>query len=267
MLHLGGDEEPRQLGKALDIHSELRRRVAAPHDDDIVIDDQSSGCEAMAGASSVEITGSSSPRSRKFSTSSVPLGRQRQADARRVLETFAHDRCRERNRTEVVERDDEDALGGRRRKDIRLQRKLKFVQRAAHRSRQLLRARGRGHARWGADEQLVFQPVAQPAQRVARGRLAEMQEFGGAGDAPLVQNRKAYKAACRAAPRKRAMRVQPPSREALQPPVRVAFARRITMSIRRSITLFTLLLSLSAAPFVAANVPADSRPTRLSRRR
>jgi hypothetical protein len=33
--------------KALDIHSELRRRVAAPHDDDIVIDDQSSGCEAI----------------------------------------------------------------------------------------------------------------------------------------------------------------------------------------------------------------------------
>jgi hypothetical protein len=40
-----------------------------------------------------------------------------------------------------------------------------------------------------AHEQLVFQPVAQPAQRVARGRRAEMQAFGGAGDAPLVQNR------------------------------------------------------------------------------
>jgi hypothetical protein len=99
-----------------------------------------------------------------------------------VLETFADDRRRERNRAEVVERDDEDALGGRRRKDIRLQRKLKFIQRSAHWSRQPLRARGRGHARWGADEQLVFQPVAQPAQRVARGRLAEMQAFGGAGD-------------------------------------------------------------------------------------
>ena len=71
------------------------------------------------------------------------------------------------------------------------QRKLKFVQRAAHRSRQLLRARGRAHAcAWGADEQLVFQPVAQPAQRVARGRLAEMQAFGGwRRDAPLAQNR------------------------------------------------------------------------------
>jgi hypothetical protein len=44
---LGGHEEARQFGKALDIHSELRRRVAAPHDDDIVIDDQSSGCEAI----------------------------------------------------------------------------------------------------------------------------------------------------------------------------------------------------------------------------
>ena len=209
-----------------------------------------------------------------------------------MLETFAHDRCRERNRTEVVERDDEDSLGGRRRKDIRLQRKLKFVQRAAHRSRQLLRARGRGHARWGADEQLVFQPVAQPAQRVARGRLAEMQAFGGAGRrSPRAESPRRRAAdsdresadsspsfisciaicnqctSCRAAPRKRAMRVQPPSGEALQPPVRVAAAKRITMSIRRSIALFTLLLSLSAALFVAANVPADSRPTRLSGRR
>jgi hypothetical protein len=86
-------------------------------------------------------------------------------------------------------------------------------------------------------------------------------------NAPPAACGKAYKAACRAAPRKRAMRVQPPSGEALQPPVRVASARRITMSIRRSIALFTLLLSLSAAPFVAANVPADSRPTRLSGRR
>jgi hypothetical protein len=44
---LGGHEEARQLGKVLDIHSELRRRVVAPHDDDIVIDDQSSGCKAI----------------------------------------------------------------------------------------------------------------------------------------------------------------------------------------------------------------------------
>ena len=63
-----------------------------------------------------------------------------------MLETFADERRRERNRAEVVERDDEAALGGRWRKDIRLQRKLKFVQCAAHRSRQPLRARGRGHA-------------------------------------------------------------------------------------------------------------------------
>jgi hypothetical protein len=67
-----------------------------------------------------------------------------------------------------------------------------------------------------------------------------------------------YKTACRAAPRNRAMRVPlqvPSSREALQPPVRDAFARRITMSVRKSITLLTLLLSVSAAPFVAADVP------------
>jgi hypothetical protein len=46
----------------------------------------------------------------------------------------------------------------------------------------------------------------------------------------------------------------PPSGEALQPPVRVASARRITMSVRKSITLLTLLLSASAPPFVAADV-------------
>jgi hypothetical protein len=58
-----------------------------------------------------------------------------------MLETFADERRRKRNRAEVVERDDEAALGGRRRKEIRLQRKLKFVQSAAHRSRELVRAR------------------------------------------------------------------------------------------------------------------------------
>ena len=44
---LSAEMRSRQLGKALDVQSELRRRVAAPHDDDIVIDDQSSGCEAI----------------------------------------------------------------------------------------------------------------------------------------------------------------------------------------------------------------------------
>src|SRR5580700_2925603 len=46
----------------------------------------------------------------------------------------------------------------------------------------------------------------------------------------------------------------PPSREALQPSVRGASARRITMSVRKSITLLTLLLSVSAASFVATDV-------------
>ena len=40
---LSAEMRSRQLGKALDVQSELRRRVAAPHDDDIVIDDQSFG--------------------------------------------------------------------------------------------------------------------------------------------------------------------------------------------------------------------------------
>ena len=210
---------------------------------------------------------SSSPRSRRFSATSVPLGRSDKRMRGACLSTSKDERRRERNRAEVVEREDEAVLGGRRRKDIRLQRKLKFVQRATHRSRQPLRARGRGHARWGADEQLVFQPVAQPTQRVARGRLAEMQAFGGAGDAPpraesprrraadsnresadsspsfisciaLQLGGKAYKTTHRAARRKRAMRVPlpvPPSREALQPPVRVTSARSITMPVRKSI--------------------------------
>jgi hypothetical protein len=100
-----------------------------------------------------------------------------------------------------------------------------------------------------------------------------MQAFGGAGDAPLAQNRledeqqiqieraqihrrhsfhalpfainapsatsgKAYQTTHHAARRKRAMRVPlpiPPSREALQPPVRVTSARSITMPVRKSI--------------------------------
>ena len=57
----------------------------------------------------------------------------------------------------------------------------------------------------------AFNRWAQPAQRVVRGRLAEMQAFGGAGDAPLMRVRLPI----------------PPSREALQPPVRVASARSI----------------------------------------
>ena len=46
----------------------------------------------------------------------------------------------------------------------------------------------------------------------------------------------------------------PPSREALQPPVRVASARRITNVGSQVAHLLTLLLSVSAAPFVATNV-------------
>jgi hypothetical protein len=65
----------------------------------------------------------------------------------------------------------------------------------------------------------AFNRWAQPAQRVARGRLAEMQAFGGAGDAALMRVRLPI----------------PPSREALQPPVRVASARSISIPVRKSI--------------------------------
>jgi hypothetical protein len=107
-----------------------------------------------------------------------------------------------------------------------------------------------------------------------------MQAFGGARDAPLAQNRleDEQQVQIERAQIHRVIRfvhlplqsmhfLQPAARlikrpterprrrrETLQPPVRVASRRRIMMSVRKSITLLTLLLSVSAAPFVAADV-------------
>jgi hypothetical protein len=57
-----------------------------------------------------------------------------------------------------------------------------------------------------------------------------------------------------------------PSPEALDQLVRAASAMRITMSVRKSITLLMLLLSVSAAPLTQPMSLAGAWPTRLGRR-
>ena len=121
--------------------------------------------------------------------------------------------------------DGEAALGGRR-VELRVgERGLQLGQAAVQAARDGARAGGGDHAVGSFDEQLVAEPVAQPAQRVAHCGLAEAQPQPGAGDAALLVQRVEHEQQVevdRGQPRLRLLRARQLA------PVCMSFMRRVS---------------------------------------